>query len=212
MSGSGFDRARGAAVLLAADPLADPRYLLQEGSRGGARDLALFHRAESALRARDAYSSIRGRRAIIFRVLDTEAVDPPESGEMEWCGTCGQRPTLASADECEECAARAEELPRQSLEALPGLRSPDGDGAGRRDLLRQLRPRGAAMRTPCPFCGDERATLIPYSGSPRLTRWIGRCPASSAHVWARFAPDDRAEEVERGFVPDLGGKLREAAS
>lgn len=80
------------------------RYIVREGSRGGERELVSFATPAEALERRDVYREAAGEgRAVVFDAIDTDAVDPPESGELDWCPACG-KPELASRLAIGECA------------------------------------------------------------------------------------------------------------
>lgn len=74
------------------------RYVLREGSRGGERYIAVADDAVDLFGMRDHLRQQFSSRSRVFDVIDTDATDPPESGIVEQCITCG-RPFLASAED-----------------------------------------------------------------------------------------------------------------
>lgn len=79
------------------------RYAVTVGTPGGAFDLCTEDDAAKALRVRDLARGDTRSRRVVF-VTDTDAVDPPQSGEIDWCENCGLVPVFASAGTCpDEC-------------------------------------------------------------------------------------------------------------
>lgn len=79
------------------------RFVLREGSRGGERILGQGDEPGALLELRDQLRERHSRFSRRFDVIDTEATDPPESGEMDRCPDCGE-PMLASfLDYPEKC-------------------------------------------------------------------------------------------------------------
>lgn len=68
------------------------RYVIREGSRGGERYLAQGNDPGLLL---DMQARLERDTAYRIDVIDTEATDPPETGEMVRCPECGA-PVLAS--------------------------------------------------------------------------------------------------------------------
>jgi hypothetical protein len=79
-------------------------YRVMRADRSGEDELAKSSDPEKALIARDAMHKHPNaqRRAVSYRVLSDD-VDPPESGEVEWCQACLAVAVLGSTETCAEC-------------------------------------------------------------------------------------------------------------
>lgn len=94
------------------------RFVIREGSMGGEHDAGAGDDPGTLLKRRDWLRRGTDPRRFVFDVIDTESVDPPETGVVEWCEICEVTPMLASQEECLHCqglpALKGEDLHRST--------------------------------------------------------------------------------------------------
>lgn len=74
-------------------------YTLYEGSPVGASEIATYVEPDAALHHRD---SIPNSRLRVYFVVGDDT-DPPETGTVEWCESCGDVAVLESVGYCPGC-------------------------------------------------------------------------------------------------------------